>query len=176
LLEAVPVLGSIVPGSTIILSLSALIATGDLNPAGVLGSAIAGAMLGDGTAYWLGHRHPGQGQRMWPLNRHPDLVLRSETFFQRYGNAAVFFARFLPPVRAFVPITAGALGMTPRRFFTFDIAAILVWAPMHVVPGVLAGTAYRHAGVMAEHLLLPVVAGLIGVAVVVWGVRRWLQR
>ena len=171
-----PVLGSIVPGSTIILSLSALIATGDLNPAAVLGSAIAGAMLGDGTAYWLGHRHPGQLQRLWPLNKHPDLGLRSEEFFQRYGNAAVFFARFVPPVRAFVPVAAGALGMTPRRFFTFNIVAILVWAPMHVVPGVLAGTAYRHAGVMAGHLLLPIAAGLIGIILVVWGVARLLRR
>ena len=50
LLEAVPIVGSVVPGSTIILALSALIPTGDLRLEWVLLSAAAGALLGDGTA------------------------------------------------------------------------------------------------------------------------------
>lgn len=56
LLEAVPVVGSLVPGSTVILALSALIPGGELNPFGVLASAIAGAAIGDGAAYWTGRR------------------------------------------------------------------------------------------------------------------------
>ena len=53
-----------------------------------------------------------------------------------------------PPVRV-VPATAGALGMPPRRFYPYNLAAIALWAPAHVVPGLLAGTAYRHAGTIA---------------------------
>ena len=53
LLEAVPVIGALVPGSTIILALSALVPGGELNLWGVLASAIAGAMIGDGTAPYL---------------------------------------------------------------------------------------------------------------------------
>jgi membrane-associated protein len=56
LLEAVPVIGSVVPGSTIILALSALIPGGELRIQWVLAAAIAGAVLGDGTAFWIGHR------------------------------------------------------------------------------------------------------------------------
>src|ERR1700686_3575853 len=56
LLEAVPVVGALVPGSTIILALSALVPGGELDLWGVLASAIAGAMIGDGSAYWVGHR------------------------------------------------------------------------------------------------------------------------
>ena len=51
LLEAVPVVGSIIPGSTIILALSALVPSGDLKLEWVLLAAIAGAVIGDGSAF-----------------------------------------------------------------------------------------------------------------------------
>ena len=51
LLEAIPVVGALMPGSTIILALSALVPGGELNLWGVLAAAISGAMLGDGSAF-----------------------------------------------------------------------------------------------------------------------------
>jgi len=48
LLEAVPVIGSVIPGSTIILALSALVPGGELLIGWVLAAAVAGALLGDG--------------------------------------------------------------------------------------------------------------------------------
>jgi membrane-associated protein len=175
LLEAVPVVGTFVPGSTIILSLSALIPTGDLALGAVLSSIIAGALLGDGTAFWFGHRHRGKLSRIWPLDRYPEVVRQSEAVFEKYGSAAVLVARFLPPVRAFVPVVAGALGMLPRRFYPLSAVAIVLWAPAHVLPGYLAGTAYRRAGAMAEQLVLPVLAGVVAIAVAIWAYRRWVD-
>ena len=58
LLEAVPIVGSVVPGTTIILALSALIPGGELTLQWVLAAAILGAVLGDGGAFWIGHRQP----------------------------------------------------------------------------------------------------------------------
>ncbi len=55
LLEAVPVVGSVIPGSTIILALSALVPGGELQLQWVLAAAIAGALIGDGSAFWIGH-------------------------------------------------------------------------------------------------------------------------
>lgn len=174
-LEAVPVFGSFIPGSTLILSVSALIGTGQLHLPAVLAATIAGAALGDGAAFGLGHRRPDAFRKIWPLNHHPELVERSEKFFREYGGQAVFLARFLPPVRAFVPITAGVLGMPPRRFFPLNLTAIVLWAPAHIVPGMLAGTAYQSAGVTAKHLLLPVAAGVVAIGLVVWAIRRHLR-
>jgi membrane-associated protein len=173
LLEAVPVLGSFVPGSTVIMSLSALIGTGDLGLAAVLAATISGAALGDGTAYMLGRSHPDWPHRLWPLSRYPEVIRKSEEFFAARGAAAVFLARFLPPVRAFVPVTAGALGMPPARFFPFNLAAIACWAPAHIVPGMLAGAAWQHAGAFARHLALPLIVGTIALAAMIWGVRRF---
>src|SRR3954468_1495935 len=56
LLEAVPVVGAVIPGSTVILALSALVPGGELQFAGVIAAAATGALIGDGTAFWIGHR------------------------------------------------------------------------------------------------------------------------
>src|SRR4051812_15151334 len=126
LLEAVPIVGSVVPGSTIILALSALVPGGELNVVSVFFAAIAGAVLGDGTAFWIGHGSQRKILSAWPMSRYPNVIAQSEALFRRWGTLAVFFARFLPPIRAFVPITAGALAMPPPRFYAVNLFAILL--------------------------------------------------
>ena len=179
LLEAVPIIGSVIPGSTIILALSALVPGGDLVLGWVLVAAIAGALLGDGTAFWIGHRTQREILSSWPMANYPRVVAQSEAFFHRWGALAVFFARFVPPIRAFVPVTAGALGMTPLRFYAVNIPAILLWAPAHVLPGVLAVSALHryagiphHTGVIKHYWVLIVVGGALVVALAAWLIRR----
>ncbi|WP_025032653.1 DedA family protein [Bradyrhizobium sp. DOA9] len=179
LLEAVPVVGSVIPGSTIILALSALVPGGELQLPWVLLAAAAGALLGDGSAYWIGHRRQREILNTWPLTNYPRVVAESESFFHRFGSWAVFFARFVPPIRAFVPVTAGALGMTPAKFYAVNIPAILAWAPAHVLPGVLAVSAlheyaglHHHAHVGKHIWMLTVVGVAIVLGVAVWIYRR----
>jgi membrane protein DedA with SNARE-associated domain len=179
LLEAIPVAGSLVPGSTLILALSALIPGGELKLWAVLAAAAAGALLGDGSAYLIGHRSQREILSAWPLGNYPRAVAQSEAFFDRWGALAVFFARFVAPIRAFAPITAGALGMPPVRFFAVNIPAVLLWAPAHVLPGVLAVTAlHEYAGFayhehVGKHLwIFAVIAGTLIVALATWIIRR----
>ena len=179
LLEAVPIVGSVIPGSTIILALSALVPGGDLRLEWVLAAAAAGAVLGDGTAFWAGHRSQREILSQWPMANYPGVIAQSEAFFNRWGALAVFFARFVPPIRAFVPLTAGALGMPPIRFFAVNIPAILLWAPAHVLPGVLAISAlhvyggFPHHGGIARHYWILAVAGVaLIVGLAFWVLRR----
>lgn len=179
LLEAVPIVGSVIPGTTIILAMSALIPGGELHLVPVLASAIVGAIIGDGTAFWIGHRSKLDILNAWPLSRYPGIVAQSETFFERYGTLAVFLARFVAPVRAVVPITAGALGMPPPRFYAVNIPAIVLWALAHVLPGVLAVTVlhryggFAHPAALARHYWMPlvIVGGLVA-GLAVWWLRH----
>ena len=107
------------------------------------------------------------------------MIAQSEAFFHRWGALAVFFARFVPPIRAFVPITAGALGMPPLRFYAVNIPAILLWAPAHVLPGVLAVSALHQYAGLPHHQrhrqafwMLAVLVGALIVALAVWTIRR----
>ena len=179
LLEAVPVAGSVIPGSTIILALSGLIPSGELKLEWVLAAAIAGALLGDGAAFWIGHRAQREILKAWPLKNYPGLVAQSEAFFHRWGALAVFFARFVAPIRALVPITAGALDMPPRHFYPVNFVAILLWAPAHVLPGVVAVSALHryggmahHAGIAKHYWILAVIVGAAIIALAGWIVHR----
>ena len=179
LLEAVPIVGSVIPGSTIILALSALVPGGELKLQWVLLAAIMGAMIGDGSAFWVGYRSQTEILSSWPLSNYPRVIAQSEAFFRRWGMLAVFFARFVPPIRAFVPLTAGALDMPPVRFYTVNIPAILIWAPLHVLPGVLAVSVldhygvFQHTGGSAKHHWMPIIiAGALILALAVWTIRR----
>jgi membrane protein DedA with SNARE-associated domain len=179
LLEAVPIVGAVIPGSTIIFALSALVPGGELKLGWVLLAAIAGALLGDGSAFLLGYREQREILKTWPLSNYPRLVSQSEAFFNRWGTLAVFFARFVPPIRAFVPITAGALGMAPAMFYAVNIPAVLLWAPAHVLPGVLAVSALHryggfapHEGIARHYWILAVVVGALIIALASWVIRR----
>jgi membrane-associated protein len=179
LLEAVPVVGSVIPGSTIILALSALVPGGELQLQWVLTAAITGALIGDGSAFWVGHRSQREILSSWPMTHYPRVVAQSETFFHRRGALAVFFARFVPPIRAFVPITAGALGMPPLRFYIVNVLAILLWAPTHVLPGVLAiSMLHQYAGISHQtgigkyYWMLSVIGAALIVGLAVWTIRR----
>jgi membrane protein DedA with SNARE-associated domain len=167
--EAVPVVGTVVPGSTAILGISALATTAQLDPWLLLMAATLGAIAGDGFSFWLGMRYHAEMLHGWPLNRYPQLIARSKSYIERYGIASVFLAR------AFVPMLAGVLRMSPPHFYAANVASALVWAPMHVFPGVLLAMALSFAGASAERLTLLVLAAAI-LASALWGLLRARSR
>jgi membrane protein DedA with SNARE-associated domain len=159
--EAIPVIGTVVPGSTLILAISALATAANVKPWLLLLAAVAGAIAGDGLSFWLGYRYRREILRGWPLNRFPRLIARSALFIRRYGVASVFLARFTAVVRAFVPVVAGILKMSSRHFYVANVLSALVWAPIHVYPGVLAGMAISVAGPNGTKIALLVLAALV---------------
>ena len=162
--EAIPVVGTVVPGSTLIIGICALATGAHVNPWPLLAAAIVGAIFGDGLSFWLGHHYHTEILLRWPLNRYPQFIDRSEAFIKTYGGASVFLARFIAVVRAFVPLVAGILGMSSRQFYAANILSALVWAPAHVFPGVLLGMAPNLAGLSPGQLATLLIVGLIAVS------------
>ena len=140
---AVRLYTSLVPGSTIILALSALIPGGELSLVGVLASAIAGALIGDGAAYWTGHRGQRRILSAWPLSTYPDVVAKAEAFFVRYGTWAVLFGRFVPPIRAFVRSREGLAAPDLLLELALEDGYSRTLLPSARVP---AGTTWRCTG------------------------------
>jgi len=98
------------------------------------------------------------------LKNYPRLVAQSETFFQRWGPGRVLCA-VRAADRAFVPVTAGALGMSPPRFYASTFRRSC-YGPAHVLPGVLAISAlHQYGGFPVQRLkhywMLAVVAGAL---------------
>lgn len=174
--ESIPIIGVVIPGTAVILALSTLVPSGVLLLWPLLIAATSGAIAGDGFSFWLGHRYHREILGLWPLNRNPELIHRSEAFFTRHGDKSVFLARFTPGVRAFIPLLAGMLGMPVRRFYAVNVASALAWAPSHILPGVLVGAAFGIFGAAAKPLaillIILVVAGWLALHVVRWTLRR----
>ncbi len=150
--ESIPVIGAVVPGTAVILALSALVPSGALLLWPLLVAATLGAIASDGLSFWLGHRYHREIFGFWPLNRHPELVKSSEAFFERHGAKSVFLARFVPGVRAFIPLLAGIMGMAVGRFYTVNVASALAWATSHILSGVLVGATFSILGAAAKPL------------------------
>jgi membrane-associated protein len=69
--------------------------------------------------------------------------------------------------------------MSPAAFYGVNSPAVLLWAPAHVLPGVLAVTALHryggftpHGGIAKHYWIATVVVGALIVALVTWVIRR----
>ncbi|WP_432263181.1 VTT domain-containing protein [Cupriavidus sp. TMH.W2] len=169
--EAVPVIGTLVPGSSLIVGISALVPSGGVRLWPLLVAAVVGAIIGDGLSYWLGHRHQRTILNRRPLNRYPDLIAKSEAFLHHHGRKSVFIGRFTPAVRSFIPLFAGILGMPVWRFYVANISSALLWAPVHILPGIVLGASVKSAGAGAGRLAIL----LMVLVVLLWGLTRLVR-
>ena len=174
-LESLPGVSLLVPATALLLATGALLGTGTLEPGPIVVAAITGAIAGDAVGFWLSRAYgPDLVRRMLPRSQRRAYA-RALLLFRRFGWAAVFFGRFLGPVRAVAPLVAGVARMRERHFQAANIASALVWAPLLLLPGYAAARGAEEAGMQDHHLLI---AGLVAAKLaVVWVlVKRWRTR
>jgi membrane protein DedA with SNARE-associated domain len=118
------------PGETIVIVGGFLAGSGELNYWGVLGTAIAGAVLGDNFGYWVGRF--GGWQFVLKISRVFRLQEQQlEQVKERYSkNAvqAVFWGRFLPLLRIFAGPLAGITRMPYGQFLLCNFGGAAVWS------------------------------------------------
>lgn len=164
LLESVAVVGTVVPGSSVVVVGGVLVGLQVLDPWWAGLAAVTGATLGDGMSYWLGRHYHERLLNLWPLKSYPALFERGQAYFTRNGGKSVFLGRFLGPVRAIVPVVAGMSDMPVLRFMVVNVLSAIAWAGAHLLPGVLFGASLQLAGAVSSRLLIL----LLGVALAVW--------
>ena len=161
------------PGTTLLIAAGALVKSDALGYLPVIVGSIAGAVTGDAVSYWFGRRYGGGLARLWPFRRYPELLPSGILFFERYGDASVFIGRFFGPIRAVIPLAAGIMRMRRGRFWVANIASALVWAPMLLFVGDVAGdVGERLFGSADTIILVPAGLILVGVAGVAWALLR----
>ena len=168
--EALPVVGTVVPGSVIVIGLGALVPSGAIDLPPLLLWSILGAIGGDGGSYLLGRHFHREIGNIWPFRRYPRLMAKGEALFRSHGGMAVFASRFVQGPRAFVPLAAGMLGMPGHRFIVVNVLSALVWAPSHILLGALIGGSVALAGAVAGRLAVLLVVALVLAMLLIWGV------
>lgn len=167
--ESLAIVGTFVPAAIVMFCAGALIGNGLLNAWYALGAAILGAVAGDGLSYELGRRYESQVSAWRIFKRHRSAVEKGEAFIQKHGGKSVVFARFAGAVRAFVPLLAGFAHMPRARFYAINAGSAILWAPAHILPGVLFGSSLA----LAEAISGRLAAMLFLLAVVLWSM-TWL--
>src|ERR1700710_90196 len=147
--ESIAFIGTFVPGTPAMFVAGALVGPGTLNLGWVFVCALVGAVAGDAASYWFGCRHKDTIAKLWPFRSHPGMLTAGKRYFEAHGAKSVIFARFIAPLRAVVPVVAGMMGMQPMRFLLINIVSALVWAPVHILPGVVFGASIELAGAVS---------------------------
>ncbi len=98
------------------------------------------AVLGDNVGYWFGRKvGPPLFRRPQSLLFRPKNLQAAKAFYDKHGGKTITLARFMPFIRTFVPIVAGAVNMKWRRFMFFNLFGGLLWAVGVTSVGYLLG-------------------------------------
>jgi membrane-associated protein len=129
------------PGDSLLFVAGAAAASGILDVQWLLLVFILGAVIGDTVNYWIGNY---LGIRVF-LCRFPGLVKqeyidRTYGFFEKYGGATIFVARFVPLVRTFAPFLAGVGSMKYPRFLFYNVLGGITWTVTILLAGYYFGT------------------------------------
>jgi membrane protein DedA with SNARE-associated domain len=155
----------------------ALAAEGKLSPWGVLGAAVAAAVVADSLWFTLGR---WRGRRVLKtvckIAVSPDsCVQRMEWLYQRFGLRSLLFCKFVPGYSTVAPSLAGSLKAPRWRFELFDVLGCAIWAASAIGAGALFHSALDRVlavldgmGSLALVVLAAALAAYIG-----W---RFLQR
>jgi membrane protein DedA with SNARE-associated domain len=163
------------PGETITVVGGFLAGSGELNYWIVLGSAIAGAVLGDNIGYWIG-KLGGWAflLRLATIFKIPQTQLEeARKQFSKNAPKAVFFGRFVAILRIFAGPMAGIVEMPYQEFLLCNFGGATVWAAITVTISFFLGRLIPLREVLAWMHKIGIIALILVVIVVI--ITVWLE-
>ena len=128
--ETAAFVGFFAPGEFTIILGGVLAGEGTLSLQLLIGIAWAACVAGDAIGFFLGRRLG----RDWALRHGPKVRLteerfaKVEAFFHNHGGKTIFIGRWLGLIRPLMPFTAGASGMSYKRFAPYDVLGAGLWS------------------------------------------------
>lgn len=161
------------PGDSLLFALGAMttLQQGSLSLGTLCLSLTLAAFFGDNINYLFGRKiGPKVFSKENSILFNKKHLLRTQSFYEKYGVRAVLFGRFIPIVRTFVPFISGVAQMEHKKFILFDSLGILAWINLFLLaghffgnlPGVKENFHYVVLGIIAVSLL-PVAIELLKV-------------
>jgi membrane protein DedA with SNARE-associated domain len=130
-----------VPSEATMLFAGFNVANGEYSLFAATAAGVLGNLLGSWIAYWV-----GRAGRVDVLEKHGRKlhIKRSylewaDRWFERHGDATVFFTRMLPIIRTFISLPAGVARMPFWRFSALTLAGCVPWVLMLTFIGKQAG-------------------------------------
>ncbi|MDB5181019.1 MAG: conserved rane protein of unknown function [Candidatus Saccharibacteria bacterium] len=161
-------IGFFLPGDSLLFATGFLIHSGFLDISIHLAVLIVfvAAVLGDSVGYTFGRK---LGPRLFKKQDarlfKQEYIQRAQAFYDKHGGKTIIIARFIPIVRTFAPIVAGAGEMNYRRFLAFNLVGALLWAAGITYAGYLLGGVFESMDIEIDTILLPIIAIIIFISV-----------
>jgi membrane-associated protein len=132
--------GFFFPGDSLLLTAGLLASHGDLKLWILLVTLGPAAILGDNVGYWFGKKvGPPIFSRENSLFFRRKNLLAAKAFYDKHGGKTIVLARFMPFIRTFAPIVAGAVEMKYSWFVLWNMAGGILWATGLTLAGYYLG-------------------------------------
>jgi membrane-associated protein len=170
-LETAAFISVIVPGDVVIALGGVYAGRGDLELPLVIVVAVVFGNLGQTAGYLLGRRY-GEGvlHRLPLFRRFKDRIDEARESIRTNAGKTIAIGRFVTGAAGFIPFLAGASGVQPRKFFSYAIPTVTVWATAITLVGFAVG---NNVGTIDKILRR---IGLVGLAILVIVVGLWIWR
>lgn len=160
-------IGFFLPGDTLLFTAGFLVQAKIL-PIGIEWLALGvftAAVLGDTVGYLFGQK---VGRKLYERKNSrffkKEHLEAAEKFYEKYGGKTIIAARFLPAIRTFAPIVAGASKMSYQRFLLFNVIGALLWAVGVSCLGYFLGGWFKSMGLDIDQVLLPCILIILVIA------------
>ena len=140
-LESLALVGLLLPGTVMMASLGALVGSGELGLYPAWAAGFAGCLIGDWVSYGIGWKFQGPLHRWKYLQKYKGLLDKTEHALHQHSMFTILVGRFVGPTRPLIPLAAGMLELPVRKFLPPNIIGCILWPPLYLLPGILAGVA-----------------------------------
>lgn len=133
-------IGFFLPGDSLLVVCGLFAAAGKLNIWLMWVLLFVAAVIGDAVGYYSG-RKVGPAVFSRPKSRffNPKHLQKAHAFYEKHGGKTIIIARFVPIVRTFAPIVAGAAEMSYRQFAIYNVVGGFAWVTSMLFAGYFLG-------------------------------------
>ena len=128
-LESGLLVGFFFPGDSLLFTAGFLASQGFFDIKVLIFGCFIAAVLGDTIGYLIGAK---LGPKIFTKENsilfHKKHLERAQRFYDKHGGKTIILARFIPVIRAFAPVVAGAGKMDYKRFLIFNLVGGVLWA------------------------------------------------
>jgi len=153
-----------VPSEATMLFAGFNVSNGEYSLAAATAAGVLGNLVGSWVAYWVGRAGrvdilEKHGRKLHVKRSHLEWADR---WFERHGDATVFFTRMLPIIRTFISLPAGVARMPFWRFTVLTLAGCIPWVLLLTFIGREAGDNWESWKDSLHYVDYAVLAAIVG--------------
>ena len=176
-------IGFLLPGDSLLVVTGIVARTAEWPILPLTVSLCLAAIIGDTVGYYIGSK-AGPAIFKRPDGRffRQEYLAAAKAYYERHGGKTIIIARFIPIIRTFVPVVAGAARMNYRTFLFYNVFGGIGWIVSMLMLGYMLDPLLRQVFgpefMIAKHIdKVIVVVVAISVAPLFYkGLKHWLEK